>query len=56
MPTQFHKDVNETIERCRRLASSTHDMEMASKLLAMAEEMEKALKHAPGKEGNSTQA
>ena len=49
MPS-FETDVRETIERCRRLAKSTHDMEMASRLLGMAEDLETALKHAP-KEG-----
>ena len=47
MPTKFDKDVRETIERCRRLAGSTTDMQMASRLLAMADDMEKAIKHAP---------
>ena len=56
MPNQFHQDIRETIERCRRLARSTHDMEMVSKLLAMAEEMEKALKHAPEQENDPTTA
>ena len=40
MPT-FDEDVEETIERCRRLVKSTLDMEMASKLLKMAEDMKK---------------
>lgn len=47
MPNQFLQDVRDTIERCRRLARSTHDMDMASQLLEMAEDMEKAIKHAP---------
>jgi len=46
MPTQFQKEVMETVERCRRLARSTKNMEMASRLLAMADDMEKAMKRA----------
>lgn len=49
MSNRFHEDVQETIERCRRLARTTHDMVMASKLLAMAEDLEKALKRSPGR-------
>jgi hypothetical protein len=49
MSDQFQDDIYDTIERCRRLASSTRDMEMASKLLKMAEDLEKALRHSTGK-------
>lgn len=48
MSNRFQKDIQETVERCRRLANATKDMAMASKLLRMAEDLERATRHSSG--------
>jgi hypothetical protein len=54
MPEKFQSDVHDTIDRCSRLARATPDMDMTSKLLSMADDLEKAMQHSAGRVGKAT--
>jgi hypothetical protein len=48
MPDPFNANIRETIEQCRRLASATHDRDVARTLRELADKLEAGLPRSNG--------